>query len=92
MTKKKQLFHLTTTQLGVSITDTFLLANHHCIINHTIGNSSERNTAIECFADLLAFQLLQNAKWLGRPRQRFMPEEEEIEAPQKTIVSDLSLP
>jgi hypothetical protein len=39
---------------------------------------------------LLAFQLLQNAKHLGCPCQHFMPEE--IDAPQKTIISDLSSP
>jgi len=87
---KNPFFRLTTTLLGINVTDTFLLANHHRIINHTSGTSSEKNITIQRFAGLLAFQLLQNAKHLGRPRQRFLPEE--IQAPQKTVVSDLSLP
>ena len=87
---KNPFFRLTTTLLGINVTDTFLLANHHRIINHTSGTSSEKNITIQRFAGLIAFQLLQNAKHLGRPRQRFLPEE--IQAPQKTVVSDLSLP
>jgi hypothetical protein len=87
---KNLFFHLTTTLLGVNVTDTFLLANHHRIINHTSGTSNEKNITIQRFASLLTFQLIQNAKHLGRPCQHFLPEE--IQAPQKTVVSDLSLP
>jgi hypothetical protein len=36
------------------------LANHHHIINHTSSTNSEKNIIIQCFAGLLAFQLLQN--------------------------------
>ena len=50
----------------------------------------KKKITIQRFAGLLAFQLLQNAKRLGRPCQHFMPEE--IDAPQKTIISDLSSP
>jgi len=39
----------------------------------------------------LAFQLLNNAKRLGCPRQRFVPEEVQ-QVPQTTVVSDLSDP
>jgi hypothetical protein len=38
----KKIFHLTTTLLGVYVTDTFLFANHHRAINHTSGTSSEK--------------------------------------------------
>jgi Glu-tRNA(Gln) amidotransferase subunit E-like FAD-binding protein len=70
---KKTFFRLTTTLLGVNVTDTFHLANHHRIINHISGTSSEKNITIQHFAGLLGFQLLQNAKHLGRPRQCFLP-------------------
>jgi hypothetical protein len=84
-------FHLTTTLLGINVTDAFLLANHHRIINHTTGLQEDKKIGIQRFAGMLAFQLLNNAKRLGCPRQRFVPEEVQ-QVPQTTVVSDLSDP
>jgi len=86
---KNPYFRLTTSLLGINVTDTFLLANHHRIINHTSCPQGEKKISIQRFAGILAFQILKNAKRLGCPRQRFIPEEVQART---TIVSDLSSP
>ncbi len=88
MAYKSPYFFLTTTVLGTYVTDTFLLANHHCIINHTTSFQDEKKIGIQHFVGMLAFQLLKNAKQLGCPQQHFVPEEVQQE-PQKSVVSDL---
>ncbi len=76
---KSPYFPLTTTLLGINVTDTFLLANHHRIINHTTCFQYDKKIGFECFVSMLAFQLL---KQLGYPQHCFMQEEVQQE-PQK---------
>jgi hypothetical protein len=64
---KNPYFHLTTTLLGISVNDAFLLAYHHRIINHTTGLEEDKKIGIQHFSGMMAFQLLSNAKQLGCP-------------------------
>jgi hypothetical protein len=59
---KNTYFRLTTTLLGIDVTYTLLLANHHRFINHTTGFQNEKAFGIQRFVGMLAFQLLKNAK------------------------------
>jgi hypothetical protein len=40
---KNPYFRLATTLLGINVTDTFLLANHHKIIDRGVGSIEEKN-------------------------------------------------
>jgi hypothetical protein len=62
MVNKKPYFHLSTTLLGVNFTDTFLLANHHGIINCTSGGSDEK---ISLSNILLDFQHINSYRMLN---------------------------
>jgi hypothetical protein len=88
---KNPYLRLTTTLLGINVTNAFLLANHHRIKNHTTGLQDDKKIGIQHFTGMLAFQLLNNAKQLGCPRQCFVPEEVQ-QVPQTTVLSDLSDP
>jgi len=83
-------FCLPPTLLGINVTDTFLLANNHKLINSGSGSHDEKKISIQRFAGILSFQLLRNAKELGCSRLSFMSEE--ILPVQKSLVSDLSSP
>jgi len=86
---KNPFFRLSTTLVGISVTDAFLLSNHHKIINNGSGSHDDKKISIQRFAGILAHQLLKNAKSLGSSRLAFMPEEI---VPQTSIISDLSSP
>jgi hypothetical protein len=61
MADKNPYFCLTTTLLGINITDTYLLANHHRVINYFGEQGEEKSISIQQFAGTLYYQLLKNA-------------------------------
>jgi hypothetical protein len=65
---KNPFFRLSTTLVGISVTDAFLLSNHHKIINNGSGSHDDKKISIQRFAGILAHQLLKNAKSLGSSR------------------------
>jgi len=78
--------------IGINVTDTFLLANYHKMINSS-ANGSGGKISIQWFAGISSYQLLKNAKCLGSSllTPTFLPEE--VQLPQKSVASsDLSAP
>ena len=88
---KNAYFRLATTLIGINVTDAYLLANYHKVINSSANGSDEKKIGIQRFAGILSFQLLKNAKRLASSTTpHFFPEE--VQLPGKTVVSDLSYP
>jgi len=90
---KNAYFRLLTTLLGINVTDSFLLANYHKIINSNSNGSDDKKISIQRFAGMLSYQLLKNAKRLGSTSlaPSYLPEE--VACPAMTMVSsDVSTP
>jgi hypothetical protein len=74
---KNPYFRLSTTLIGINVTDTFLLANHHKVINvYSDPTTGKRKISIQRFAGMLAYQLIKQAKRLGTAPPRFLPEQD----------------
>jgi len=90
---KNAYFPLSTTHLGMNVTDSFLLANYQKIINSNSNGSDDKKISIQRFAGMLSYQLLKNVKHLGSTSltPSYLPEE--VACPGKTVVSsDISTP
>jgi hypothetical protein len=57
---KNPFIQLTTTLIRIHVTDAFLLASHHKVINVN-GDTGPPNLSTHQFAGMLAFQLIQKA-------------------------------
>jgi hypothetical protein len=57
-------FNLTTTLIGINVTDAFFFASHHKVINLN-DDTGPSKLSIQQFAGLQAFQLIQKAKHLN---------------------------
>jgi hypothetical protein len=70
-------FRLGTTLVGINVTDAFLLSIHHKIINFMTSSNEEKEmkVGIQRFAGILSYQLIQMAKKLNAPPERFLPED-----------------
>jgi hypothetical protein len=88
-------FRLATTLVAVTVTDTFLLCNYHKVINQSkrCEEDQDKKISIQRFAGMLANQLIQYGKRLGR-NSRFAEEcENIIEVPSNLVAaSDFSSP
>ncbi len=80
------------------MTDTFLLASHHKVINYSMKEKDDKKKiSIQRFAGMLSVQLIKNAKRLGAENDEpFLPEHDDaplacITLPSKPV-SDLSTP
>jgi hypothetical protein len=62
---KNPYYRLTTTLLGINVTDTYLLANHHRVVNYFGNRGEEKSIGIQRFAGMLSYQLLKDAKQFG---------------------------
>jgi hypothetical protein len=73
-------FRLATTLIGINVTDTFLLANYHKVINYSTITEDQDGPkiGIKRFSGILAFQLIEMAKKLTGGPLRFLPEEVEV--------------
>jgi len=95
---KNPYFRLATTMIGINVTDTFLLACHHKVINTSSDTTGKQKIPIRRFAAILSLQLIRQAKRLGSSSlQPFLPEDDvpvvSVTAPpSKSAVSDLSSP
>jgi len=97
---KNPFFRLATTLTGINVTDTYLLASYHKVINPSNDPALKQKVSIRRFSGMLALQLIRNANRLGSAHNRFQPEDEEsrcvplvsISEPSKSAVSDLSSP
>jgi hypothetical protein len=97
---KNPFFRLSTTLIGINVTDTFLLANHHKVINiYSDPTSGKRKISIRRFAGILSHQLIKQAKRLGTTPPRFLSEQDSppdmipissVSEPSKGGISDLS--
>jgi hypothetical protein len=62
--------------IGINVTDTFLLASHHKVINLNDAIGSQK-LSIRQLAGMLAFQLIHQAKKLGASQvPSFLPEDD----------------
>ncbi len=73
-------FRLSTTLIGINVTDTYLLANYHQVFNVTkfgAVEEREKQISIQRFAGILAQQLIEMSKKIpqGDSRLRFRPED-----------------
>ena len=97
---KNPFFRLATTLTGINVTDTYLLANYHKVINLSNEPALKQKISIRRFAGMLALQLIRNSKRLGASSSRFRPEDDSNEVvpvvsivePSRSGVSDLSSP
>ncbi len=97
---KNPFFLLATTLTGINVTDTYLLANYHKVINPSNDPTLRQKISIPRFAGMLALQLINNSKRLGATSSRFHPEDDpnelvyliSIVEPSRSDVSDLSSP
>jgi hypothetical protein len=85
--------------IGINVTNTYLLANYHQVINLTkfgAGEEKEKQIGIQRFAGILAQQLIEMSKKIpqGDARLRFRPEEtlNVITITSATATADFSLP
>jgi hypothetical protein len=63
---KNPFFRLSTMLIRINVTDAFLLANHHRVINvYSDPTSGKRKISIRRFAVILSHQLIKKAKRLG---------------------------
>jgi hypothetical protein len=60
-------FHLAMTLISIMVTDAFLLCNYHKVINSGSADNQGEKHMIQCFARILAFQLIEMAKQLEPP-------------------------
>jgi hypothetical protein len=67
------------TLVGINVTDAYLLANYHKVINFLPNacEEKEQKISIQQFAGILTQQLIDMAKKISTPPQRFLPEESE---------------
>ena len=86
---------------GINVTDTYLLASYHKVINQTNDLAMKQKASICRFAGMLAIQLICNAKRLGSLQNCFRSEDTDdnedvplvsITEPSKSGVSDLYSP
>jgi hypothetical protein len=72
-------FCLGTTLVGINVPDAYLLANYHKVINFLPNacEEKEQKINIQGFLGILAQQLIDTAKKISGPPQRFLPEESE---------------
>jgi hypothetical protein len=96
---KNPFFRLATTLIGINVTDAFLLATHHKVINASNDTTGKQKIPIRRFAGMLSLQLIRQAKRLGAsPMQHFIPEDDALPVvsvtapPSRSGVSDLSSP
>jgi hypothetical protein len=73
---KNPFFRLATTLTGINVTDTYLLANYHKVINPSNDPTLRQKILIRRFAGMLALQLINNSKHLGATSSHFRPEDE----------------
>jgi hypothetical protein len=79
------------------VTDAFLLANHHKVINVN-DDAGPPKLSIRRFAGMLAFQLIQKGKKMSALPSRFLPEDDVIPVvsvmgrTSNSNISDLSSP
>jgi hypothetical protein len=75
MVYKNPFFRLSTTLIGINVTDTFLLANHHKVINVSSNlTSGKQKISVRRFAGILSHQLTTHAKRLGIKSLHFLPD------------------
>jgi hypothetical protein len=68
-------FRLATTLIGITVTDVFLLCNYHKVMTCGISDQQGKKITIQCFARILAYQLIEMAKQLeGSGSSKFLPE------------------
>lgn len=68
-------FRLSTTLIGIVVTNSFLLCNYHKVINVGSSEQQEKKNTIQRFAGILAHQLIQMANKLdGESGSKFLPE------------------
>jgi hypothetical protein len=92
-------FRLATTLIGINVTDCFLLAGHHKVINYSSNYGTDgKKISIQRFAGMLSHQLIHAARALSAVATiQFLPEDEAaplscaITLPSNTV-SDLSSP
>jgi len=70
-------FRLGTTFVGINVTDAFLLANYHKLINYSSNGCEEKEQkiSIQQFAGILAHQLLELARKVNGPAQKYRSED-----------------
>ena len=71
---KNPFFRLSTTLIGVNVTDLFLLANHHKVINISNSTIGKQKISIRRFAGILSNQLIAHARRLSASSSRFLPD------------------
>jgi hypothetical protein len=71
---KNPFFCLSTMLIGVNVTDTFLLANHHKVINISNSTMGKQKISIRRFAGILSNQLIAQARHLSVSSSRFLPD------------------
>ncbi len=60
--------------IGVNVTDTFLIVNHHKIINMSNTGMWKQKITVRRFAGILAHQLITQARRFGTTLTRFCPD------------------
>jgi hypothetical protein len=60
--------------IGVNVTDTFLLANHHKVINISNSTIGKQKISIRRFAGILSNQLFAHARRLSASSSQFLPD------------------
>ena len=68
---KNAFFCLTTMLIGVNVTDAFLLANHHKVINVSNSAIGKQKISIRRFAGMLSHQLIAKSKCFREHSSRF---------------------
>jgi hypothetical protein len=62
---KNAYFYLSTTIIGINVTEAYHLANYHGAINYSGGGTGEKKFSIQYFACILSNQLIKNAERWG---------------------------
>ena len=86
-------FCLGTTFIGINVTDVFLLANYHKIINYATNACEEKDQkiSIQRFSGILVKQLIDLVKKISGPPLRFLPEDC-LEVQVNEVTCDISSP
>jgi hypothetical protein len=71
---KNPFFRLSMMLIGVNVTDTFLLANHHKIINTSNTGMWKKKITIRRFAGILAHQLITQARRFSTTLTQLRPD------------------
>jgi hypothetical protein len=71
---KNPFFCLSTMLIGVNVTNTFLLANHHKVINISNSTIGKQKISIRRFAGIISNQLIAHARRLSASSSRFLPD------------------